>query len=98
MALDGQSLQVNPIREFTMKLILLAPLMLSTSAAMAQRPQRPQARENLPVLAGVKAELDVSYAGNDNARQKLDLFLPADRAAAPVRTLPHPPEHGAARP
>lgn len=81
MALDGQSLQVNPIREFTMKLILLATLMLSTSAAMAQRPQRPEARDILPVPAGVKAELDVSYAGNDNARQKLDLFLPADRAA-----------------
>ena len=40
--------------------------------------QRPQA---LPVPPSVEAKLDLAYAGTENVRQRLDLFLPKNREA-----------------
>ena len=50
---------------------LIAGFLISCSSAlMAQRPAGP------PVPASVEAKTDIAYAGTDNPRQRLDLFLP----------------------
>lgn len=60
-------------------------------AAAARGAQRPASAPSSgappvrPVPAGVEAKLDLAYAGTDNPRQKLDLFLPkAPRDSKPL--------------
>ncbi|TDU66535.1 acetyl esterase/lipase [Prosthecobacter fusiformis] len=47
-------------------------------AAGRGKPERPAAGKR-PLPAGVEAKLDLAYAGTDNPRQKLDLYLPKER-------------------
>jgi acetyl esterase/lipase len=61
---------------FRVTLLLLA----SVSGTTAQRPEAP------PIPPSVEAMLDLAYAGTDNPRQRLDLYLPKNRGAA--RKLP----------
>ena len=63
-----------PMKAF---LTTAALLILTICAAEAQR-----------VPVGVKAELDVPYAGTDNPRQRLDLFLPEKRTGGEGAKLP----------
>ncbi len=46
-------------------------------------PSRPNPGQR-PVPDGVKAILDLDYAGNENPRQKLDLYLPETPASSPL--------------
>jgi acetyl esterase/lipase len=54
--------------------LVLAPI----SALHAQRPTPP---ETPPVSPGVEAKLNLPYAGTENIRQRLDLYLPKNRDA-----------------
>ena len=56
---------------------------MAAPALHAQRPERPQAP---PVPPSVAAMPDLPYAGTDNKRQQLDLYLPKTREAG--KTLP----------
>ncbi len=62
------------------RLLFTAVLFLSQSILHAQRLQAP------PVPPSVEAKLDLAYAGTDNVRQRLDLFLPKNRETG--RKLP----------
>jgi acetyl esterase/lipase len=64
-------------------------LLALSSSLSAQRQDRPQA---LPIPPEVEAKLDLAYAGTENRRQQLDLFLPKDREAGkklPVLVFVH---------
>ena len=53
-------------------------------AAALERLRRPgavQPGRRPPLPEGIEARLDLPYAGTDNPRQKLDLYLPRERAA-----------------
>ena len=43
------------------------------------QPGRPPQGQPRPLPAGVEAKLDLPYAGTENPRQKLDLYLPKER-------------------
>ena len=66
-----------------------ACLLAAAPALHAQRPDRPQAP---PVPPTVEAKPDLPYAGTDNKRQQLDLYLPKSRQAGvklPVLVFVH---------
>lgn len=67
----------------------ILPALALAANLHAQRPDRPQAP---PIPPAVEAKLDQSYAGTDNRRQQLDLFLPENRRAGgklPVLVFVH---------
>ena len=57
-------------------------LLLATSAIAQQRTLPPGGRpaRQQPLPDTIEVKRDISYAGNDNPRQKLDLYLPKKRA------------------
>ncbi|MDQ3622335.1 MAG: alpha/beta hydrolase [Verrucomicrobiota bacterium] len=63
-----------------MNLRLLVLALIAATAA-AQQPAAPRAGQRTPpVPASVEAKKDLPYAGTDNPRQTLDLYLPKQRA------------------
>lgn len=67
-----------------MRQISVAILLVLSSLALAQQPQRPQ-RARVPDGTIVKKDLD--YAGEGNRRQMLDLYLPEAKSDTPRPVL-----------
>lgn len=77
---------------FPMKHILLILFLTTAVPALAQTPSPQEKALALAAQSDVEALLDQSYAGTDNPRQQVDLFLPRRRQDArplPVIALIH---------
>jgi acetyl esterase/lipase len=73
-------------------LIVFSPVFLSLAEAPRPNPPGRAAQALPPVLPGIEARTDIPYAATNNKRQRLDLYLPKDRAAGkklPVLVFVH---------